>query len=171
MTNGRKLFSVLALVLALALVGAACSSGGGGSTTGKKGGTFVFGASADPVSLDGPKVVDGESIRVVYQIFEGLVRTKDGGFDPVPSLAKSWKADAAATSWTFDLQSGVKFHDGTAFNAAAVCYNFERWYNFKGLLQSDSITYLEPPIAAAVVIVWLVGFFAVTMFLMNRRDV
>jgi ABC-2 type transport system permease protein len=36
---------------------------------------------------------------------------------------------------------------------------------------NDSITYLEPPIAAAAVIAWLVAFFAVTVVLMNRRDV
>jgi peptide/nickel transport system substrate-binding protein len=141
MRNGRKWLSVLALGAVLALVAGACSSKSTTTGTGKKGGTFVFGASADPVSLDGPKVSDGESIRAIYQMFEGLVRTKDGGFDPQPSLATSWSSDSAGTAWTFKLRSGVKFHDGTAFNADAVCFNFNRWYNFKGLLQSDSVTY------------------------------
>jgi peptide/nickel transport system substrate-binding protein len=35
----------------------------------------------------------------------------------------------------------VKFQDGTPFNAAAVCANFTRWYNFPGPLQSDAVTY------------------------------
>ena len=35
----------------------------------------------------------------------------------------------------------MKFHDGTPFNAAAVCANFNRWYNFSGPFQDASATY------------------------------
>jgi peptide/nickel transport system substrate-binding protein len=139
------------------MLGAACGSSGdddngkasgdtdttsaGDDAGGAAGGTLVFGASADPVSLDGAYVSDGESLRVIDQIFETLVTTKRGGTDPAPSLAKSWKASDDGLAWTFTLQDGVKFHDGTDFNAAAVCANFDRWYNFKGLQQSPSVSY------------------------------
>lgn len=101
----------------------------------------MFGASADPVVLDGAYVSDGESMRVIYQIFETLVTTKPGGTEVQPLLAKSWSASADGLQWTFNLQTGVKFHDGTDFNAAAVCVNFERWYNFTGVAQSASVSY------------------------------
>jgi peptide/nickel transport system substrate-binding protein len=135
---------LLVLTAALALAATAC---GGEKTEGgtaggtQQGGTVVFAASSDPVSLDPAVVSDGESIRIANQIYEGLVKTKPGGTEIEPSLAKSWTSTEDAKSWTFELQTGVKFHDGTAFNAAAVCANFERWYNWKGLLQSDAVTY------------------------------
>ena len=44
-------------------------------------------------------------------------------------------------SWTFNLRQGVKFHDGTPFNAQAVCFNFNRWYNFTGAAQSPAASY------------------------------
>lgn len=143
----------LALLATFALVAASCGGNdtngdraSGGDTEadtggGRSGGTLVFGTSADPTSMDGAYVSDGESLRVIDQIFETLVTTKRGGTDPVPSLAKSWEASPDGLAWTFQLQSGVKFHDNTAFNAAAVCTNFERWYNFKGIQQSESVAY------------------------------
>jgi peptide/nickel transport system substrate-binding protein len=125
--------------------GGAASSTSGGSTAsttaGKPGGTLVFGTSSDPVSMDGAYVSDGESLRVIDQIFETLVTTKLGGTDPAPKLAKSWEPSADGLAWTFHLQTGVKFQDGTPFNAAAVCVNFDRWYNFKGIQQSPSVSY------------------------------
>ena len=129
---------------ALALAATACGgekteSGTGGGT--QQGGTVVFAASSDPVSIDPALVSDGESIRITNQIYEGLVKTKAGGTEIEPSLAKSWTSSEDAKSWTFELQTGVKFHDGTPFNAEAVCANFDRWYNWKGLLQSDAVTY------------------------------
>ena len=146
--------AAMAMAAALAMALTACGSDkaastttavvGGASTTAAPvtgGGTLVFGTSADPISMDGAYVSDGESLRVIDQLFETLVTTKRGGTDPEPSLAKTWKASADGLAWTFDLQTGVKFHDGTAFNAKAVCTNFERWYNFKGVQQSPSVSY------------------------------
>ena len=103
--------------------------------------TLVFGSSADPVALDGALISDGESGRVVIQIYEGLVASKPGTTTVVPSLATSWKASNAGKSWTFTLRKDVKFTDGTPFNAAAVCSNFNRWYNFTGSFQNPSATY------------------------------
>ncbi len=40
-----------------------------------------------------------------------------------------------------NLRKNVKFSDGTPFNAAAVCFNFNRWYNFTGSFQNPSATY------------------------------
>ena len=43
------------------------------------GGTLVFAGAADPVALDGALVSDGESLRVIQQIFETLVALEPGG--------------------------------------------------------------------------------------------
>jgi peptide/nickel transport system substrate-binding protein len=135
----KRLGKILPLAaLALVLV-AGC--GGDGDGGGGGGGELVFGTASDPVVLDGALVSDGESLRALDQMFEGLVTLKEGSTEVVPGLAESWEADAAGTAWTFHLRSGVKFHDGTDFNADAVCFNFDRWYNFKGPFQLESATY------------------------------
>ena len=103
--------------------------------------TLVFASSADPVALDGALISDGESGRVIIQIYEGLVGLKPGSTTVVPSLATSWKSSPDGLSWTFTLRKNVKFSDGTPFNAAAVCANFNRWYNFTGSFQNPSATY------------------------------
>jgi len=140
---------VVALGLTGLLVGlAGCSGGSDSSGDGdkaggdaKKGGTLVFGTSADPVSMDGAYVSDGESLRVVRQLFETLVTTKPGGTDIEPLLATAYEPSNDGKTWTFTLRDGVKFHDGTDFDAKAVCFNFDRWYNFKGVQQSASVSY------------------------------
>ena len=76
------------------------------------------------------------SFRVTKQIFEGLVDLKPGSTAVGPRLATSWDVDKSGKVWTFKLRHGVKFHDGTAFNAKAVCFNFNRWYNFTGAFQN-----------------------------------
>jgi peptide/nickel transport system substrate-binding protein len=103
--------------------------------------TLVFGAASEPTSLDGAVVSDGESLRVIDQITEGLVGLKNGTTVIVPKLATSWKASSGGKVWTFKLRKGVRFHDGTPFNAKAVCANFDRWYNFTGAFASDSTSY------------------------------
>ena len=143
MRRGLKATAVTVAVSALLLSGCASkrdepatsATDGGGAAVND---TFTFASSSDPTSLDPATASDGESFRVARQIFEGLVGTKPGTADPAPLLAKSWEADAAGTGYTFALQEGVKFTDGTDFNAAAVCANFDRWYNWTGLLTTEA---------------------------------
>jgi len=95
----------------------------------KTGGTLVYGRGGDSVKLDPSDVTDGESMKVTKQIFDGLVEYKPGKTGVEPALAKSWKTSDNGLVWTFNLKKGVKFHDGTPFNADAVVFNFKRWMN------------------------------------------
>jgi peptide/nickel transport system substrate-binding protein len=135
----RKLSQVFATLGLLALVAAAVAYGANSRTSASD--TLVFASSADPVALDGALISDGESGRVIIQMYEGLVALKPGTTIVVPSLATKWKASTDGKKWTFTLRSGVKFSDGTPMNAAAVCFNFNRWYNFSGSFQNPSATY------------------------------
>ena len=117
------------------------ASGGAAPAEGASDSTLVFGASADPVIIDGAYVSDGESLRVVRSIFEGLVTTEEGGTEIVPALAEEWEVSEDGLTWSFSLREGVSFHDGEAFDAEAVCTNFDRWYNFSGIQQSGNVSY------------------------------
>lgn len=136
MTFTRLRLLALLVVASLALVAAGCGGDEGGG-----GDTLVFGSAADPTALDGALISDGESIRVLYQITEGLTRLRPGSSEVEPSLAESWETSPDGKTWTFTLREGVTFHDGEPFNAEAVCFNFERWYNFPASLQGDGTTY------------------------------
>jgi peptide/nickel transport system substrate-binding protein len=127
------------LVLAGALAAAGVSLAGGDKSAAKD--TLVFGTGSDPTLLDPALVSDGESFRVTDQIFEGLTTLKSGTLIVRPSLATSWKVSKNGKTFTFTLRRNVKFHDGTPFNSAAVCFNFDRWYNFPAALQSDAASY------------------------------
>jgi peptide/nickel transport system substrate-binding protein len=140
--KGRSLKLVLLLLVALTLTLVAASCGGDDDEgEGGEGGTLAFGTASDPVVLDGALVSDGESLRAIDQMFEGLVTLAPGGTEVEPNLAESWEASPDGRTWTFNLRDGVTFHDGEPFNAEAVCFNFNRWYNFKGPFQLSSATY------------------------------
>ncbi|WP_433530346.1 ABC transporter substrate-binding protein [Micromonospora sp. CA-263727] len=130
----------IAAVAAAALAVAGCAESDREGSGGSSKDTLVFGVAGDPKVLDPSFASDGESLRVARQVFETLVRPEEGGTKVSPGLAESWEPDAAGTTWTFKLRSGVKFHDGTDFNAEAVCVNFDRWFNAKGLMQSPDVT-------------------------------
>jgi peptide/nickel transport system substrate-binding protein len=141
----RRPIKLWALLVALLLVAAACGGDDPDPDVAdegsEEGATMVFGTSADPVVLDGALVSDGESLRAIDQMFEGLVGLEQGGTEVIPVLAESFEPSEDGLSYTFQLRDGVTFHDGTEFNAEAVCFNFDRWYNFKGSFQNPAASY------------------------------
>jgi len=63
---------------------------------------------------------------VVWNVYEGLVTMTHEAIEPKPCLAKSWEISPTGTEYTFHLQEGVRFTDGTAFDAEAVAFNIRR---------------------------------------------
>jgi len=125
------------VAVAATLVALTLGIGGGN----KASTTMIFAGASDPTYLDPSLASDGETFRVTEQMFEGLVYLKPGTTKVRPRLALRWKSANRGKTWTFWLRRGVKFHDGTAFNAAAACANFNRWYNWTGAFQDPSATF------------------------------
>src|SRR5579884_2591639 len=94
----------------------------------KPGGDLRWALDMEPDTLD-PHV---SSSRYDYQfekeIFDSLV-VRDAKGNVVPHLAEKWESNATGTEWTFTLKQGVKFQDGTPFNAAAAKFSFDRIVN------------------------------------------
>jgi len=90
---------------------------------------LVVGQIAEPKSLDPSTVTAVNDFRIVMNIYDGLVRYTDGKLEVEPALAKSWDISSDGTVYTFNLRSGIKFHDGSDFNADAVKFNFDRMLN------------------------------------------
>jgi peptide/nickel transport system substrate-binding protein len=90
--------------------------------------TVIVGRGGDSVKLDANDIEDGESVMVTQEIFEALVRYshKQPPLTIEPSLATAWTISADNLTLTFNLRKGVKFHDGTDFNADAVVFTFKR---------------------------------------------
>ena len=139
-TLRRRVISAgIASTMALSL--AACAASERGGNSGGEGGTLTFGAAGAPDLFDPFYASDGETFRVSRQIMEGLVGFKPGTAEVEPELAREWQSSPDGKTWTFKLDQGVKFHDGTDFNAEAVCKNFQRWYNQTGAGQNQALSY------------------------------
>ena len=80
----------------------------------------------EPPGLD-PTMAPAASIGEIvhYNILEGLTKITQAGA-VLPLLATDWTNDPDGKSYTFKLRRGVRFHDGSAFDAAAVKFSFDR---------------------------------------------
>lgn len=93
---------------------------------GRQGGKLVFAARQDIDTLD-PHITNRAATRkILIQFTDTLtvINPKDGKVQP--GLAESWAVSRDGKSYTFRLRKGVKFHDGTPFDAAAVKATFDR---------------------------------------------
>lgn len=115
------------------------------------GGTVRVAQSSDIQSLDPWTGTDEATIRALRQVYEGLVDLEPGGFRIAPKLAQTWGPSADGMVWTFRLRSGVRFHDGSAFDAQAVLLNFERAKEFARFGLGTIITKVEAPDTSTVV--------------------
>ena len=115
---------------------------GGAAGEPQQGGTLVFAGAALAASLDPALTSDGETFRILQQIYEPLVDLAPGTVDElVGVLAESWEGEPSDTEYVFNLKQDVTFHDGTPFNAEAVKINFDRWQNFAEEFQGNAYYY------------------------------
>jgi peptide/nickel transport system substrate-binding protein len=91
----------------------------------RDGGTLVYASGFDPLTLD-PSQNEGAFVLVALrQLYDGLV-VRDPSGEVHPHLATGWEVADDGVTWTFELESGVTFHDGTPFNAEAVKFTLDR---------------------------------------------
>lgn len=103
--------------------GGSVASGGSASQRPKPGGTLVYGGPLQIATLDPAfSNIRGERY-VLFAVCNSLVAF-DPDYNIVPDLATSWKQDG--DNLVLELRGGVKFHDGTEFNAEAVKINLDR---------------------------------------------
>ncbi|MDI6823650.1 MAG: ABC transporter substrate-binding protein [Bacillota bacterium] len=118
------------VVAALLVLVSALFVGGCGKTPAEqaKPTRFTYATGVEPESLDPANALNVGSTQVIMQVYEGLV-CRDENLKVYPRLATSWDISPDKKVYTFHLREGVKFHDGTPFDAEAVKANLDRHLN------------------------------------------
>jgi peptide/nickel transport system substrate-binding protein len=133
---GAARFTALALVLVLAGASGCGGDGDDGTRLGSRlppaggGGTLVYALPSLPSTLDPLAAQGREAMTVTRQVYEPLIERLTGPYGqtpPQPGLALNVHPSPDRTIWTVDLRPGVRFQDGTPFNATAVLANSRRW--------------------------------------------
>ena len=106
--------------------------------------TLTVGLDSDVVKLDPALSAAAIERQVLYQVFDRLVDVDDT-LKIVPSVAKSWKISPDGLTYTLTLRSGIKFHDGTPLDAAAVKYSLERNMTLDGSSRNGGQSHHRPP--------------------------
>ena len=87
---------------------------------------LVVGHVAELQTLDPAQAVTISDFRILCNIYDSLLHYKEGSLDVEPGLAESWTVSPDGKTYAFKLRQGVKFHDGSEFNAESVKFNFDR---------------------------------------------
>jgi peptide/nickel transport system substrate-binding protein len=125
----RKRTALGAAVLALACATAASATPlRDQSSTSRKASdiSVVFSNISETPTLDPAIAFSSDGFEFVRNVYEGLLEYVPGGVNVRPLLATSWKVSPDGKTYTFTLRKGVKFTDGSAFNAAAAKLGLER---------------------------------------------
>jgi len=112
------------LILALAILAAGAVFGAGK--------TIVFGTTDKMTNLDPAEAYDFHTWEIFYNVYNGLLNYAPGTTQIVPGMAESYSVNPAGDEFTFKLRRGVKFTDGSPFNAQAVKWSIDRGMALKG---------------------------------------
>src|SRR5262245_3355068 len=146
--NGTRSRAALAaagsLVLVLVLAASAAGSGRAPASAAKEGGTLTVGLTAgEPDALD-PTLARTFSGREVFLTFCEKLYDLNTKAQIVPQLASAMPTISKdKLTVTIPLRKGIKFNDGTAFNAAAVVMSFQRDLTLKGSARASEISPIE----------------------------
>ena len=87
---------------------------------------LTMGMVLEPPHLDPTAGAAAAIDEVVYaNVFEGLTRINQNA-EVLPALAESWNISSDGLTYTFNLRSGVSFHDGSAFDSSDVVFSLNR---------------------------------------------
>ncbi|AJY77973.1 peptide ABC transporter substrate-binding protein [Paenibacillus beijingensis] len=100
------------------------SSPSGTNTSGKD--TLIVAMTADEGTLDPAVTVDNAAWKITYPTYERLVDYDGESTEVKPGLAKEWTVSPDGLTWTFTLNEGHQFTDGTPVDANAVKFTFDR---------------------------------------------
>ncbi|MBI4279905.1 MAG: hypothetical protein HY660_15750 [Armatimonadetes bacterium] len=114
-----------AVVLLLAVVLLASAVAAGAPAQPRRGGRLVIATSTEANTFDVHRTNASGVLEGNFYVYETLTERDDQG-RVIPALARSWQVTNGGKTVTISLQDGVKFHDGTPFNAGAVKFNLER---------------------------------------------
>jgi peptide/nickel transport system substrate-binding protein len=120
------------------------------------GGTLKVGLQADPAELDPALTQLTAAWHIIEHVYESLL-TYDASLQPVPQLAESYDISADGLTYTFNLRSGVTWHNGRPFVADDVKYSVDRTLDpataSPNSTEYDSVASVEAPDDATVVFV------------------
>jgi peptide/nickel transport system substrate-binding protein len=122
----HRSYGLIAAVGLLALVGplAGCSADGGASGSPDR--TLTIAIPTEPTSLEPCDTQAADGVGVIRgNVVESLTDIDPKTSKVIPLLATSWE-QTAPTTWVFKLRQGVKYQDGTTFDASAAVYGIER---------------------------------------------
>jgi len=88
--------------------------------------TLVYGTTEKVIDMDPANAYDFHTWEIFYNIYQGLLKYPPGKTDLVPGLAESYEIGAGGKEYTFKLREGLKFTDGTPFDASAVKWSIDR---------------------------------------------
>jgi len=94
--------------------------------------TLVYGTTEKVIDMDPANAYDFHTWEIFYNIYQGLLKFPPGKTDLVPGLAESFDVSADGKEYTFKLREGLKFTDGTPFDANAVKWSIDRVIALKG---------------------------------------
>ncbi|EPR13577.1 ABC transporter substrate-binding protein [Ruminiclostridium papyrosolvens] len=153
----KKLKGTLVLVLSLSfLLGVTgCSSNNPSPITNtntegtvKNGGNFIFGITTEPDHLDPYLASAAETREILFNIFEGLVKSdKDGNI--IPAVAESYEVSKDSLTYSFKIRKLLKFHNGSDVTSADVKYSLEKAMSLS-VAGMDNVKSVDAPDASTI---------------------
>jgi len=115
----------IGVVLVAGFLLAGCGTCGTGPGGVRQTSVLTVAIGVDPDTLDPMRQTTTTVANIVQMVVEALGRVDQTG-KVQPNLATAWQEAPDAMSWTFTLRAGLRFSDGTPFDAAAVKTNLDR---------------------------------------------